>query len=390
MNLLLVFFPVIHLSSPSVTPALTDTPAPVIRIVFTSDVHYGITRSAFDGDSNVASDIVDARMVQKINNLPSLALPDGQKVGPIDYIMISGDICNREEDGSQSATRSWAQFTQGFLHGITLKDHRGKATRFLLTSGNHDVSDAIGFYRKMTPPTDPAGMVGIYNYMLHPATPLTAATFRYPADKINYSRDIGGIHFLFINIWPDSANRIWMEKDLSRVNPAVPVIIVCHDPPDGDAAHFRNPDGRVDINGKDRYECLLEETAKDARDPASTGDGKPSTGDGKPKDDHIEQLGFVAFLKRHPNIKAYFHGHNNWTEFYTYTGPNGDVHLPSFRVDSPMKGKYSSKDETKLSFQLITIDPASGTLTDNECLWNPDPANPGASPVWGKSVTLKL
>jgi hypothetical protein len=378
MNLLLLFF-----------PFLTDTTAPVVQIVFTSDIHYGITRPAFDGDSNVASYIVDARLAQKINHLPSLSLPDdhgiagGQKIGPIDYVMISGDICNRQENGSQSATASWAQFTNGFLHGINVKDRQGNTADFLLMAGNHDVSDAIGFYRTMTPATDPASLVGIYNYMLHPSTPLTSATFRYPEDKVNYSRNIGGIHFLFVNIWPDSANRIWMEKDLSRVEPSTPVVIVCHDPPDGDAAHFRNPNGRADINDKDRFECLLEETSKDIQDPASIGDGKP-------QNDRIEQQGFVSFLKKHPNIKAYFHGHNNWNEFYTYTGTAGDIHLPTFRVDSPMKGKLSSHDETKLSFQLITIDPAAKTLTVRECLWNPDPGNPDASPVWGQSLTLKL
>ena len=367
-------------------PLLTDTAAPV-QIVFTSDIHYGITRPAFEGDSNVTSDIVDNRLVQKINRLPSLTQPDddgiaaGRTVGPIDYIMISGDICNRQENGSPSATTSWAQFTKGFIDGITLKDRRGHPTPFLLVAGNHDVSDAIGFYRKMTPATDPASLVGIYNYMLHPATPLTPATYKYPADKINYSRDIAGIHFLFVNIWPDSANRIWMEKDLARITPSTPVIIVCHDPPEGDAAHFRNPNGNPTPNPRDRFECLLEETCKDAQDPNVKG---------KPQNDAIEQQGLAGFLKKHPNIKAWFHGHNNWNEFYTYTGPDGDIHLPTFRADSPMKGKYSSEDETKLSFQLVTIDPTTKTLTVRECLWNPNPHDSNATPVWGKSLTLTL
>ncbi|HXB95105.1 MAG TPA: metallophosphoesterase [Puia sp.] len=378
MNFLLLLF-----------PFLSDTTAPVVQIVFTSDIHYGITRPAFDGDSNVTSNIVDARLVRKINRLPSMLLPNdlglaaGQPIGAVDYIMISGDICNRQETAYQSATASWTQFTNSFLHGINVKDHQGNTAGFLLVAGNHDVSDAIGYYRKMTPATDPASLVGIYNYMLNPPVPITSATFRYPEDKINYSRNIGGIHFLFVNIWPDSANRIWMEKDLSGINPATPVVIVCHDPPDGDAAHFRNPNGKADINDKDRFECLLEETSKDIQDPGSKGDGKP-------QNDSIEQKGFVSFLKKHPNVKAYFHGHNNWNEFYTYTGLTGDIHLPAFRVDSPMKGKLSSRDETKLSFQLISIDPTAKTLTVRECLWNPNPANPDADPVWGDSFTLAL
>jgi hypothetical protein len=370
------------------TSPISTRPDTLIQIIYTSDVHFGITRPAFDGDSNVRSAVVNARLVSTMNALPSLPLPPGkgvnagQKVGPVDYIMISGDIANRQELPIQSAAVSWQQFRQDYLRGISLHDHLGHPTRFLLVAGNHDVSDAIGFYRKMQPATDATSMAGIYNLMLHPATPLTATSFRYPDDKINYSRIIGGIVFLFVNIWPDSANRVWMSNELAGIDPRTPVIIVCHDPPAADAAHFTNPRGNHDINGKDRFENLLEERSKDPADTAGA--------DGKPQDDLIEQQGFVAFLKAHPNIKAYFHGHNNWNQFYTYTGPNGDIALPTFRVDSPMKGKYSSKDETRLSFQLITIDPASKTLTVRECRWNTDPTHPHKPPVWGDSFTLQL
>ena len=365
-----------------------DTTRPVIQIVYTSDIHFGITRHTFDGDSNVSSHLVNARMVAKINNLPALSLPRdngvhaGQKIGPVDFVIISGDIANRQESPVQSDAASWDQFRHDYLEGITLKGHQGLPADFLLVAGNHDVSNAIGFYRKMHPPTDATSMAGIYNMMLHPATPMTSASFRYPAGKIDYARHIGGICFLFINIWPDSANRIWMEKELALVNPHTPVIIIAHDPPDADAAHFTNPNGNHDINEKDRFENLLEEHSKDVQD--TIGD------DGKPKNDRLEQLGFVAFLKAHPNIKAYFHGHNNWNEYYTYKGPDGDISLPVFRVDSPMKGKFSSKDETKLSFQFITIDPANLTLTVRECFWNPDPTRPESTPVWGESRTLRL
>jgi hypothetical protein len=381
--LVLALSPCLSQSTP-----LADTTQPIIQIVFTSDVHFGITRPAFDGDSSVQSVNVNARLVSKINHLPALSLPRdngvdaGRPIGTIDYVMIAGDIANREEVPIQSAANSWKQFQQDYLEGITLRDRRNHPAAFLLVPGNHDLSDAVGFYRKMDPPVDATSMAQIYNLMLHPATPLTRATFHFPEDKINYSRTIGGICFLFITIWPDSANRIWMEKELSGVDRHTPVIIVAHDPPDGDPAHFVNPNGDHSINGRDRFENLLEEYSKDPH--GDLGD------DGKPKDDHIEQLGFVRFLKAHPNIKAYFHGHNNWNEFYTYKGPDGDVSLPSFRVDSPMKGKYSSKDERRLSFQVISIDPVSRILTARECLWNPDPSLPGATPVWGESCTIRL
>ncbi len=95
----------------------------------------------------------------------------------------------------------------------------------------------------------------------------------------------------------------------------------------------------------------------------------------------VEQRGWVKFLKAHPNIKAYFHGNSNWNEFYVYKGPDNDVSLPVFRVDSPMKGKYSSKDETKLSFQLISIDSKALKMTVRECLWDTNPTDLKAKKV---------
>lgn len=109
---------------------------------------------------------------------------------------------------------------------------------------------------------------------------------------------------------------------------------------------------------------------------------------GKPQDRAEEKL-FAAFLHKHPNIKAYFHGHENANEFYTYTGPEGDLALPVFRVDSPLKGQVSSKDETKLSFQLISIDTDNLVLTVRECLWNTAGVQ-SADIVWGQSKTIRL
>jgi hypothetical protein len=98
----------------------------------------------------------------------------------------------------------------------------------------------------------------------------------------------------------------------------------------------------------------------------------------------------VRFLKKHANIRAYFHGNSNWNEFYTYKGPDNDISLPVFRVDSPMKGRYSAKDETLLSFQLITIDAEKQEMTVRECLWNTEPANTHQKTTMGKSATISL
>ena len=46
-----------------------------VTFVFTSDVHYGITRGTFRGEGNVESRMVDAALVEKINRLPTALLP---------------------------------------------------------------------------------------------------------------------------------------------------------------------------------------------------------------------------------------------------------------------------------------------------------------------------
>jgi len=106
-------------------------------------------------------------------------------------------------------------------------------------------------------------------------------------------------------------------------------------------------------------------------------------------DSFAAQRGFVAMLKRHKNIVAYFHGNDNRNQFYTYPGPDNDVSLNVFRVDSPMKGSVSGKDAadgigdpSKLSFQVVTIDSAAKNMTVREYLWN--------TKTWGASRTVSL
>ena len=52
-----------------------------------------------------------------------------------------------------------------------------------------------------------------------------------------------------------------------------------------------------------------------------------------------------------------------------------------FRVDSPMKGEYSSADERLLSFIVVTMDVNQRLLTARECLWNTENKT---SIQWGK------
>ncbi len=360
----------------------------IAQFVHTSDLHYGEFRT-FRGAVTEAS-TVNKALVQQINKLPAMTYPAdggvgaGTKVGAFDYLIINGDITNLQEVGPpeiQSATVSWGQFAADFLNGITLTNRNNQKAGFLLECGNHDVSNDIGHPKPIYPLTDATAMVNIYNLMLNPPVPLTSSTYDYSTDKINYSKNVAGVHLMFVNMWPDSAERIWMEKDLANITITTPVIIFTHDQPDCEAKHFNNPNGNHDINSTDKFENLVAERFKDGTTIQA--------------ESVIEQKNMVAFLKTHQNIKAYFHGNDNRNEFYIYKGPENDINLHVFRVDSPIKGTISGTDapdgigdETKLSFQTIVIDGDSKTLTVRECLWNTAGAT---SPlIWGTSSTIAL
>jgi len=55
-----------------------------------------------------------------------------------------------------------------------------------------------------------------------------------------------------------------------------------------------------------------------------------------------------------------------------------------------MKGNVSKADETKLSFQLISIDSIAKTMSVRECLWDPDSTNASAPMAWGQTSTISL
>ena len=354
-----------------------------LQFVLVSDVHYGIARANFRGARGVDATVVNAALVARLNGLPAAVLPKdgglraGQAVGAVDFVSVTGDVANRMEAGDganiQSAATSWSQFSSQYLGDLKLPDRSGGLAPLFVVPGNHDASNAVGHF-KLARAADPTSMIEMYNRMMRPAVPLTADTFRYRRDVIRTSRNISGVHLVFITLWPDAATRAWLEKDLAAVSPATPVFIFAHDPPDSDAKHFVNPNGSHDVNKTDKFENLLGDVYADGSDTA----GAPL----------MEQTALERFLKRHPNITAYFHGHSNFNQFYVWTGPGHSVVLHTFRVDSPMKGAASASDETRLSFQLATINLEARTLTVRECLWNSDPAHPASPLMWGASTTV--
>jgi hypothetical protein len=337
-------------------------PAQTVRFVFTSDAHYGLRRASFRTRARVSAHEVNAALVSDVNTL-------AERLGPVDFLVEGGDVANRAEaaDEIQPASVSWSQFRSDYIGHLTLRTSSGSKTPVYVVPGNHDASNAVGFYKAMKPAIDKTAMVGIYNLMMTPAR-RTVATYDYTTGRVLTSRDVGGVHFVFLTVWPDSVGRAWLTRDLERVSPSTPVVVFTHDQPDAQSKHFTNPNGRHDINAVDRFENLLSDTFAD--------------GGTVDENDTLEQAAWEDFVRLHPNITAYFHGNSNWNEFYDWQGPHHSIALHTFRVDSPMKGKYSESDETKLSFHVAEIDTRTMTMTVRERLWN--------TASWGASTTVGI
>ena len=349
----------------------------IVQFIFTSDVHFGLFKNTFRGKTNVSAFEVNKAMVHSMNQLKNQKFPNdngvlaNQIIKGIDATIITGDIANRMEEGVQSASKSWEEFKTVFIDSLQItKPNKSKANLFLVP-GNHDMSNAIGFHRPMSPKKDAASMLGMYNLMFPNKK---TNVFDSSLCRMHYSKDMNGIHFIFLSLYPDSAERVWMEKDLMTIDNATPVLLFAHSIPNVEPRFFENPNGIHDINEEDKFENLVPERYKDGKDVKGL--------------TTIEQNEFVSFVKKHHNIKVYFHGHENFTEYYSYKGPNNDISLQCIRTDSPMKGRVSAKEETKLAFEMVTINTNTKRVTVREVLWN----NPTLlSPFsWGQSITLPL
>lgn len=347
-----------------------------LHLVFVSDSHYGLYRT-FRGQRHVGADSVNRALLTAINRLPQTTLPAdggveaGQKMGYVDVVVNGGDIANRMEQGVQTAAASWQQFAAdwcgGYLH---VSDAAGQPATLCLLPGNHDVSNAIGYPQPLRPATDATCLAEIYNRTMHPDTPRTAQTCRYATDRVDYLLTRQGVTLMFVGLWPDSRARRWMAQELQRLPENQPVLLFTHDQPEVEAKHLINPNGRHDLNPTDGFENLLADTSdvKDRHDAPRRA---------------RRQL--AEFLLAHRQIKAYFHGNENYEEAYTWTLPDGRTRLPVFRVDSPMKGEVSGTDETQLSFVVVTLDAEARQMTVRPCYWNAGP-----DLRWGKPTTVSL
>lgn len=371
----LLLFSLLFFDSKSVYAQSKDS---IIQFVFTSDVHFGLTKENFRGQKNVSAATVNKAMADEINQLSTKNFPldngvqSNKSIKYLDAIVITGDIANRMENGIQSATKSWNEFSTVFVEGLKIKKNIKDKSDLLIVPGNHDMSNAIGFHRPMQPKKDPASMLGIYNLMFPNEKKLTV--FDSTVCRIHFSRDIKGVHFIFLSLWPDSTEQVWIEKDLKKVSKSTPVLLFAHSVPYVEARFFVNPNGDHDINETDKFENLVPEMYKDGFDVKG--------------ETLIEQKSFAAFIKKHPSIKAYFHGHENFTEYYHWKGPDSTINLSCIRTDSPMKGKSSAKDESKLAYEIVSINTISKVLTVREVLWNTT-ASAGVL-KWGESINIKL
>lgn len=340
----------------------------IYRFVYCSDLHYGLTRE-FRGRSGVSASEVSRAMLAAFSQLPSTPLPDdggvgaGTLAGKPDFVVCTGDIGNRMEKGVQPAAQSWAQFCRDWNGALDVP--------LYLVPGNHDLSNAIGYTKPLTPPRDATAAAGIFNRAMRPAEAVGAADFDYAHDRVHYVVPLDGVRLVMMGMWPDTLARGWFEREVASRDSATPVLLFTHDPPAAEAKHFTNPRPPHDVNARDGFQNLLADTCS-----VSNPDEEP----------RANWARLAAFVARHRCVKAYFHGDKNYNEFYEWHGPDGSIDLPVFRVDSPMKGEETSADERRLSFIHVVLDTDARRLTVRECLWNRIAA-PG--PLgWGDVATL--
>lgn len=364
--------------------ATAQRPGEPFTFALVSDLHYGLTRPRFLGDSAVPAWRVNAALADVLRALPIRTLPDdggvqaGAVVGDLAFVAVTGDIANRAEGGVQPAAVSWREFLTTFVQPLS-RDRRAPLPVFA-AAGNHDASNAIGYVPALAPSVDTTAMSGLYRRaerqdeqaLLTAEHDPLRQPFDYARDRVHYVRWVGGVAIMVLHIWPDAGEREWMERELAMIPDTVPVLLFAHDPPLVDPRHFTAPDGGPPGTGG--FQGLLTERWRGEPLPAARLEGSRT----------LEE--FRALLRRHRNIRAYFHGHENWTEYHALRDADGTPLLPAFRVDSPLKGRDSAGDDAKLAFLLVSIDADRRHLTVREYRW----ALPPDMSPWGAEISIPL
>ncbi len=380
---------------------VAQLPGADVQFIILSDVHFGYIRKSPVPHTGTTTDAltINGYLLTSLNAVSGMTFPSdggvgaGTTVGPIDMIAVTGDMANRNESGDgigtesanqvQSDAASWAQFTSVYLTGVTLQNKAGAQPPFLLSPGNHDISNAIGQRYIIPANIDDTSM----RQMLSVATgspPLAAGTIDQAyftatnasgafINKPNYSLNIGGVHFISISAWPDTGSRKWIDADLAAVPLTTPVMIFTHCYPDADPTLLSPPlttSPYSTVAGPPTTAGAVNDNEAVISDVIDQSEYASDTSS------NVEQAAMTTWIKTHPNIVAYFHGHTNYNEMYEYNGPNKDIALNCFRIDSPMKGALSatSGKESLLSFDIATLDTTTGRMTVREIRWYPTPA----------------
>ena len=411
----------------------------VVNFLYTSDNHYGIIRPIFQGGFNVSAQAVNEAMIAKMNTIPAQTFPAdggvaaGQTVGQVDFLVTTGDLANRSETNSSITAKNftylgnsvsypgsasyvtpvsavtWSQFQNDYLGTnntgnragglLALTNSLGQGIPVFLSPGNHDISDALGMTDKINAANvDATSYVQIYNRMTPYSgkAPITNGAFSaasYTNLLVNYSFDIGGVHVMSVNMFPDKNVLNWMSADIANVPSSTPVLVFCHAPLNmaaGETKIFGNP------------ATPTSTAAGDIPFTLSGVDGASSYVDMNAAKQYV-----ADWLMTHPNVRGLLSGHDNFNGSTNWNGqdPNGTLiasrdavwsGVPLFRVDSPMKGDISGTSatdkigvETNLSFQVYSFDLATRRLTEREYLYD-STGNPATSGAWGQSTTVDL
>ena len=208
-----------------------------------------------------------------------------------------------------------------------------------MVPGNHEASNAVGFYKPMTPPIDKTPMVEIYNRMMRPAAPKDDGDVRLlHAIGSSSPATSAACTSCSSRSGPIRRRALWMDNDLEpSVSESTPVIIFTHDQPDVEAKHFMNPNGAHDINAaRSSSRTCSPITSRTAR-PSTT----PSL---------IEQAPARAFLERASEHHRVLPRQLELERVLRLERPDRTIVLHTFRVDSPMKGAVSATTRQSCRF----------------------------------------
>ena len=277
--------------------ALIAAPAAAVELTFfvTGDTHYGF----------VTPETQNLAVVNDMNALPGTAYPgSGGTVATPAFVAVLGDVAQRDDNPAyQAPAVAWQRFldhfgangTDGLLH---------YPVRELL--GNHDYGNDFSY----------GGQIR------------AAITARHGG--LYYSANIGGVHVVSLDIWPDAEVRTWLAGDLAALPANAPVILLQHDPPTPDSSH-QSQGFIIDTDSTAFYNTVAPY-----------------------------------------NVIGLFHGHDHSAASYTWNG------LSVYRPGSPTKGTASflvvHVTDTAVTVDQRYWDSDTWGFHDGRTIMTPEPA----------------